>query len=287
MARSGTITRVSPLPSYASHLRVYEPLVAFPEPERARWEAVLEQGPTPDPAQVVGQERWAGLAALVGAPPGYLPDEAGLPPALVSVLDGVARVCPLRTRIRSGLALAGFLDALTPEVARAFAPDEVAEAIEDELEQHEREHGELKEHVLTETWTVPLHWFLLFEPTERELRTLEGTPVLRYRTGMSRARRRVRRALDVLQRTIEGPVIERVEGLGRWLEEFHAHAVVELDYGGLTALMEPAALRADTSVEDVREALDALAEGEAIVAAEAYERVSLRWRDLAIRSTAS
>lgn len=278
---------MSPLPSYASHLRVYEPLVAFPEPDRARWQAVLEQGTAPDPALVAGQERWAGLAALVGVPPSYLPEEAGLPPALVWVVDGVARVCPLRTRIRSGLALAGFLDALTPEVARAFAPDEVAEAIEDELEQHEREYGELKEHVLTETWTVPLHWFLLFEPTERELRSTGGLPVLRYRTGMARARRRLRRALDVLQRTIEGPVIDRVEGLGRWLEEFHPHAVVELDYGGLTALLDPAALRTDTSVEDVREALDSLAEGEAVLAAEAYERVSLRWRELAIRSTAS
>lgn len=278
---------MSPLPSYASHLRVYEPLVAFPEPDRARWQAVLEQGSTPDPARVVALERSAGLAALVGTPPSYLPDEAGLPPALVSVVEGVARVCPLRTRIRSGLALAGFLDALTPEVARAFAPDAVAESIEDELEQHEREYGELKEHVLTETWTVPLHWFLIFEPTERELVTREGETVVRYRTPMSRARRRVRRAIDVLQRTIEGPVIERVEGVGRWLEEFHSHALVELDYGGLTALLEPAALRADSSVEDVREALEALGEGEAVVAAEAYERVSLRWRDLAIRSTAS
>lgn len=276
---------MSPLPSYASHLRVYEPLVAFPAPDRARWQAVLEQGPAPDPAQVVDLERSAGLAALVGVPPGYLPDEAGLPPALVSVVDGVARICPLRTRIRAGLALAGFLDALTPEVARAFAPDEVAEAIEDELERHEREYGELKEHVLTETWTVPLHWFCLFEPTERELDA--AGQVLRYRTAMSRARRRVRRALDVLQRTIEGPVIERMEALGRWLEEFHPHSLVELDYGGLTALMEPGSVRSDTSVEDVREALDALAEGEAVVAAEAYERVSLRWRELAIRSTAS
>lgn len=276
-----------PLPSYASHLRVYEPLVAFPEPDRARWKAVLEQEPTLDPAQAVGLERTAGLAALVTIPPAYLPDEAGLPSALVSVLEGVARVCPLRTRLRSGLALAGFLDALTPEVARAFAPDGVAESIEDELERHEREHGELKEHVLTETWTVPLHWFLLFEPTERELSTREGATVVRYRTAMSRARRRVRRAIDVLQRTIEGPVVERVEGVGRWLEEFHPHAVVELDYGDLTELLDPAVLRADSSVEDVREALDALGEGEAVVAAEAYERVSLRWRDLAIRSTAS
>ena len=274
-------------PSYAAHLRVYEPLVAFPEPDRSRWRAVVDQGQRLDGSTAAELERAAGLAALVGVPPRYLPDEQGLPPALVDVADGVARVCPLRTRIRSGLALAGFLDALPPEVARAFAPDEVAEGIEDELEQHEREYGELKEHVLTETWTVPLHWFVLFEPTERRLSVADGRRSMRYQAAMSRGRRRVARALDVLQRTIEGPVIERVEGLGRWLEEFHPHSLLELDYGGLVELVPEAELRADTSVEDVREALEALAEGESVVAAEAYERVSLRWRELAIRATAS
>jgi hypothetical protein len=141
--------------------------------------------------------------------------------------------------------------------------------------------------VLTETWTVPLHWFTLFEPTERKLALAEERRSMRYVTAMSRARRRAARALDVLQRTIEGPVLERVEAAGRWLEEFHPHSVVELDYGGLVALLSDAELRADTSVEDVREALEALSEGESVVAAEAYERVSLRWRDLAVKSTAS
>ncbi|MDX6224480.1 MAG: hypothetical protein QOE64_856 [Frankiales bacterium] len=274
-------------PSYASHLRVYEPLVAFPEPDRARWRAVVEQGQPPDGSAVAELERAAGLAALVGRVPTFLPDEQGLPAALVEIADGVARVCPLRTRIRAGLALAGFLDALPPEVARAFAPDEVAEGIEDELEQHEREHGELKEHVLTETWTVPLHWFIPFEPTERRLGSAGQRRSLRYLTAMSKARRRTARALDVLQRTIEGPVLERVEGLGRWLEEFHPHSVVELDYGGLVDLIPDAELRTDNSVEEVREALEALGDGEAVVAAEAYERVSVRWRELAVRSTAS
>jgi hypothetical protein len=274
-------------PSYAAHLRVYEPLVAFPEPDRSRWRAVVDQGNAVEGAVVAELERAAGLAALLGMVPTYLPDEQGLPAALVDVADGVARVCPLRTRIRSGLALASFLDALPDEVARAFAPDEVAEGIEEELEQHEREYGELKEHVLTETWTVPLHWFTVFEPTERRLVITDERRSMRYLTAMSRARRRAARALDVLQRTIEGPVIERVESLGRWLEEFHPHSVIELDYGGLVELIGEQELRADTSVEDVREALEALAEGESVVAAEAYERVSLRWRELAVRSTAS
>ena len=278
------------MPSYASHLRVYEPIAAFPEPDRARWQAVVDEGNRMPGAEVAELERAAGLAALTSVAPRYLPDEDGLPTALIDasdLADGIPRVCPLRTRFRSGLALAGFLDALPPEVSRAFAPDELAESIEDELEQHEREYGELKEHVLTETWTVPLHWFVLFEPTERRMTLGEGRRSFRYVTAMSRARRRAARALDLLQRTIEGPVIERVEGMGRWLEEFHPHAVVELDYGGLVDLLPEAELRSDTSVEDVREALDALSEGESLVAAEAYERVSVRWRELAVRATAS
>ena len=58
--------------------------------------------------------------------------------------------------------------------------------------------------------------------------------MLRYRTPMVQARRRLARALRTLREHIgEGPLTEGLVDVGRWLEEFHPRSLVELDYGGL------------------------------------------------------
>src|SRR5207248_4498204 len=69
-----------------------------------------------------------------------------------------------------------------------------------------------------------------------------------YVTTMAQARRRAARALNVVRRTIEdGPVVAGVEAVARWLEEFHPHSLVELDYGGLVHLFDDEALTSDQS----------------------------------------
>jgi len=50
-----------------------------------------------------------------------------------------------------------------------------------------------------------------------------------------------------------------LEEIGRWLEEFHPHSLVELDYGGLVQLLDDDALRADQSVAEVSATVSALA----------------------------
>jgi len=71
-----------------------------------------------------------------------------------------------------------------------------------------------------------------------------------------------------------------LEEIGRWLEEFHPHSVVELDYGGLVQLLDDDALRADQSVAEVSAAVSALASREYELAAAMYQRLRARWRDL-------
>ena len=39
--------------------------------------------------------------------------------------------------------------------------------------------------------------------------------------------------------------------MARWLEEFHPHSLVELDYGGLVHLMDDETLQADESVAEL------------------------------------
>ena len=110
-------------------------------------------------------------------------------------------------------------------------------------------------------------------------RAVERT--LTYATPMAQARRRVARALSVLRRTLpNAPSVAGLEDVGRWLEEFHPHSRVELDYGGLVDLLGDEELRSETSVADIAEALAGLAEGDGEKAMGAYERLMARLRRL-------
>ena len=68
--------------------------------------------------------------------------------------------------------------------------------------------------------------------------------------------------------------------IGRWLEEFHPHSVVELDYGGLVHLLDDDSLRADQSVAEVSAAISASREGQQDLAGVLYQRLRSRWQGL-------
>jgi hypothetical protein len=140
---------------------------------------------------------------------------------------------------------------------------------------------------------VPLRWFLLVDPEEREVSLGEpvdtsGTVVGRrtgrslvYRTPMSRARRRIARALALLRTAVDDPaVVAGVEDVGRWLEEFHPRSLVELDYGDLVHLLDDAELAQDESARDMAAALRWLAAGDGEEAAAVYSRMAARMKAL-------
>jgi hypothetical protein len=170
------------------------------------------------------------------------------------------------------------------------------------------------------TWAVPPGWFVPFAPEERWLvlggaseadvagpATAAATRTLIYATAMSQARRRIARALNALRRTSGdaltsppgapggrgdasepgrrddlGPWQATVEiaQIGRWLEEFHPHSVVELDYGGLVHLLDDESLRSDQSAAEVSAAISASREGQQDLAGVLYQRLRSRWQAL-------
>ena len=71
---------------------------------------------------------------------------------------------------------------------------------------------------------------------------------------------------------------EAVEESARWLEEFHPRSIVELDYGGLAAVLPDDVLSEDDSPVLVAKGLAALAKGDADTATGAYEELVERWR---------
>ncbi|MGB8652217.1 MAG: hypothetical protein WCD35_16330 [Mycobacteriales bacterium] len=273
---------------YTASLRVYEPLAAFEGRERDYWERYVADGAQLSPCTAAALERAAVLHSLVNRTLPRVGEHAH-----VLEVDGVTLVSPWRTSVRAQEALLDFCADLPDVVADAFAPPALLERAEVELDRWRAEHGTTTTHVRTSPWHVPMRWFLLVDPEERTVSPGEpvdtaGTVVGRrtgrslvYRTPMSRARRRLAKALAVLRTALQdGAVVTSVEDLGRWLEEFHPRSLVELDYGDLVHLLDDAELVQDESARDMAQALARLAEGDGTAAAAAYERMTARMKAL-------
>jgi hypothetical protein len=274
---------------YAAHLRVYEPLSGLPEDERSRWQEYIATGDVPSRPVQMQREHEVALSAVLAVPP-RLDLSDGADHAYVRELDGLTYVCPWRLQLRAWDAMDSFRSQLPDELREAFFPAVLSAAAEDARDVWRASNPALRAGILTATWQVPVSWFLAFEATERRLvlgerRTDSGGGLDRamvYLTAMSRARRRLAKALRVVQRIFgDGPATSAIEDVGRWLEEFHPHSLVELDYGGLVHLISDDELSEDVSVADVNEALERLLAGDVQAAGQCYERVLTRWRTVA------
>ncbi|RSS53763.1 hypothetical protein [Streptomyces sp. WAC01280] len=267
----------SVLVPYASYLRVYEPLAAFPEPERSHW-ARYARGPRTPGAQ---EELRRSLADLLPTPPVPVPvQESG--EAFVAHLDGVVVICPWRTRLRSWLAVQELMaDGYPGPVLDAMLPPVVREQVAGDYERWLARNPDARPWIRTAVWQVPLRWFALFGDEDRSYEPggPAAAPVLRYRTTMAQARRRLARALRALRESIdEGPMTEGLVDVGRWLEEFHPRALVELDFGGLVHAVTEEWLAQDRSAAEMAEGIAALRAGDGERASEVYGRLAERWR---------
>lgn len=277
---------------YAAYLRAYEPLAAYPEPDRSMWASSTAGDDRPSRAENLDGEHEQALRNLVAVPPIVAPERETMR-AYLRRVDGITYVCPWQTRLRSWLALVELRESLPEKVADAFIPRAVADQVTADFERWRSRHMAERPHILTSTWHVPLAWFVPFDPAERWLvlgdrgtagpdtsgaTTAAPTRALVYVTPMVQARRRIARALAVIRRNLGDSVeLTGVEDVGRWLEEFHPRSLVELDYGGLVHLLDDDSLRADQSVADVATALTGLETGKTDVAGTMYERLTTRW----------
>lgn len=270
---------------YASYLRVYEPLAAFPEPERTHWARYARRTDRPS----YQDELRRSLADLLPIPPVPVPVHES-DDAFVLDVDGVMCVCPWRTRLRGWQALGDLAEELPAPVLDAVLPPLVRRQASQDYERWMAHNPDARPWIRTSTWHVPLNWFVLVSDDERtyEKGSGEFSPVLRYRTPMVQARRRVARGLRALREALdEGPLIDGLIDVGRWLEEFHPRSLVELDYGGLVHVLPAAELDGDHSAADVAEGIEALRTGDGLAAGEAYGRLVERWRAVRDRRSAN
>ncbi|MGW7415146.1 hypothetical protein [Streptomyces sp. NPDC054863] len=273
---------------YVSALRVYEPLAAFPEPERTHWARYARRQELPGPQD----ELRCSLADLLPTPPVVVPvHESG--DAYVAEIDEVLVVCPWRTRLRGWLALAELEEQYPAPLLDAVLSPLLRRQAHADHERWRERNPDARPWIRTSVWHVPVRWFVLFGDEEREYVKASGeeAAVLRYRTSMVQARRRVARALRTLREQVgdgeEGPLVTGLVDVGRWLEEFHPRSLVELDYGGLAYVLDETHLAGDRSAADVAEGIGALRAGDADGAARAYGRLAERWRAVRDRQFAN
>jgi hypothetical protein len=268
---------------FASYLRIYEPLTAFDRERQVFWRRYAKEGRDLGPIEGPVRQRTAVLEAL-GAGWTRLPD---LPDeAYVLEWENSILVCPWNLRLRVAEAALNARDGVPAVLADAFVPPVLAgqaKAVVEDWRSGARvlEQGVPRVHEQIATWGVPLRWFAFVDLEERDIALTGRRRTLRYRTEISKARRRAHRAVSVLRKSLgDAPITEAVEEGTRWLEEFHPRSVVELDYGGLVNLLPEDKLAGDDSPGLVAAGLSALSRGDADAAGEAYEKLVARWRSV-------
>jgi hypothetical protein len=286
--------------TYAAYLRIYEPVTAFHEPDRSRWVAYAASSTRPRRRDSLMVEHTEALRRAITAPQIVVPEQES-EHAYIRHADGTTYVCPWQTKLRCLLAYGRMLSATGAPLPGTVSITEDDHAVA-ALARLDDGGTVPRLHILASVWTVPLAWFVPFAAAERWLAlgsdgdrpsvaaTASVTRALVYTTAMSRARRRVARALATVRSAAADYQDDAWEPLrtetelaevGRWLEEFHPYSLVELDYGGLVHLLSDDALCGDQSVAEISAAIEGVAKGECELAVAMYKRAHTRWRAFA------
>lgn len=289
---------------FVGYLRVYEPLSAFAAPFADRLRSRLESHALTRSA-VGEREQQLWLRSQLARPTRLLPGELAdgriapnlaldvlvLQPAEVPTNESATvgpgpLVCPLDLRPRAAAALAGFLSTTVGALRTEALQDNVDRARDHAAEVMSAEQ-DASPHVISATWSVPLPWFAIVDPEDRHVLLSNGDQAVRevyWRCAMADARRRIARAYAVTRDSVgeDGPAAVLRE-TGRWLERFHPHSAVELDYGGLVGLMTDDELLEDTSAQDVWAILKAMEEDDPDAVNTHFLKVREFWSHLAAK----
>lgn len=264
----------------SSYLRVFQPVDTLPESERVRWERSIVQGEHHGPFRPVYRERRTSRRGRLG----LLTAEDDR--ADIRLVEGRWYVCPWRTPLRVLASLLTVRETVPSEMADALVPEAEARRAARELARLRRRDPKAVPAMLQSAWHVPIRWFALFDDSERRLVERDGGGFrLYYWTALPEARNRARRAMQVLEGGGLDAVAEVIRDLDEWLSCFDRRSALELDYADVSESFGWNELDEDHSAREVREALDALRQGDQERAAEIYQTVAGRWAEARIRES--
>jgi hypothetical protein len=198
--------------------------------------------------------------------------------------DGRRFVSPWSMGYRTWIAMQDFIK-LTPS---SILPFFITPELESELSS-ENLVGSKVPHVICERWMIPPRWFALFQSHERLISADGAETSCVFRTEITKAKERCRETHKIVKNAFGiGSVEFEISELLNWLNCFDENSLVELDFGGLSALLATTlrlnggeGMCDDTSVEDVLESIAGLSQGNGDMASKAYERLLDRWRLIA------
>lgn len=266
-----------------AQLRVFVPTDTLGPRDRARWDATQRAGAA---RPALGhrearraEEDVARLRLLTGR--GSLPEDA----VLVRRAGSEEFVCPLLYDVRAAAGLRLLAGSVPGPVVEMLVPDRDLRARLDRL----AVTGDVPT-IVDSPWAVPIPWFVLFDDGERRhLDPPEGAgPRLLYLTTVGTGLERLERAVaavDVVDDADE--LLEDLADLATWLECFDPRSLLELDYAGLTRLLDADQLAADRSAHEVWQAIEGLESGDLLAAVAYYGALRGRWSGLRSQPSAS
>lgn len=276
---------------FSSTLRVYEPLEAFPEDQRAALKAAGERAASR--AAVENAELLASLGRITrpgGDPfptgrtdlvrvtraPGVPVENESNDKEDAALADGAGLLyCPSQLVLRAGLAANALMEGIHGPLAELLIPEEQRDRHQERIDLVSAREGATRVHTRASTWGIPFSWFSLFLESDPQDVVEAGGRILTVRVWapITEALDRVRYAVANL--ALAAPDLDMLDDLTQlteWLELFHVESMVELDYGAVADKVYP-----DDSPMDVRLGIECLAEGDMTGAAAAYRRLASRW----------
>ena len=200
--------------------------------------------------------------------------------AFIAEYKGERFTCPRYPRLRVLEGLLAFFRTYSDFGGNALIPESTAKAAAAELERLRDNEPHQRSHILTSPWHVPLRWFVVFDPDDRELVRVNGGVSVRYRTRRMQASERLDRAIGVLAEAgFDDSVLADVRDLNEWLGAFPGDCLVELDYASVASMFDQADLVLDDSSADVWASIEALDIGDWEAAGRHYGSVAVRWAD--------
>ena len=184
-------------------------------------------------------------------------------------------LCPRHPRLRMLEGMLAFNNAF-PEAA--LIPQTELVTANDELTRLRDRSPQVRSHILTSAWHVPIRWFAAFMHEEKEIYETERGLSVRYRTSLRAAVERVSRAAQIVEGAgFDAGVVGQIEGLESWLQRFDDESMLELDYDRVAELFSEGDLVLDESVAETASSMHALELGNYQEAGEFYARIARRW----------